>query len=267
MAAQVPLQIGRYRIVGVVGAWEHGWVYRGRDDLLEREVWIKILPPNRRANDDTFVARFKDTIRRASGVPPVSSPNIVRVFECGSDAGLLYTVSEALEGRTLLETIEDGISLRVGLPIILQVLDGLAHLHETGIVHGDIQPANVFVCSDGCAKIMNFAHARFTDAASGAAESARSTDLLRVGAMLYEMVTGKQPDRPESIKILPTEIVSAEPGLSPVPSGPQWDRLRRVITRSLQKKPEDRYPAAGAMRADLELALKELGDSADWTPR
>ena len=190
MAAQVPLQIGRYRIVGVVGAWEHGWVYRGRDDLLEREVWIKILPPNRRANDDTFVARFKDTIRRASGVPPVSSPNIVRVFECGSDAGLLYTVSEAFEGRTLLETIEDGISLRVGLPIILQVLDGLAHLHETGIVHGDIQPANVFVCSDGCAKIMNFAHARFTDAASGAAESARSTDLLRVGAMLYEMVKG-----------------------------------------------------------------------------
>jgi eukaryotic-like serine/threonine-protein kinase len=92
------------------------------------------------------------------------------------------------------------------------------------------------------------------------------SDLFSVGCVLYEMVTGKMPFRSDSVAKLLLNIVSAEPDLWPISHGPEWERLRGVITRALQKKPEDRYPDASAMRTDLELALKELGKTADWSP-
>jgi serine/threonine-protein kinase len=101
--------------------------------------------------------------------------------------------------------------------------------------------------------------------ATGHAVESR-TDLFSLGIVLYEMVAGQKPFRGESLPELMFKIIKEEPEMGPIPDGPEWQRLRGVIMRALQKKPEDRYPDAGAMRADLELALKELGGSANWTP-
>jgi serine/threonine-protein kinase len=89
-------------------------------------------------------------------------------------------------------------------------------------------------------------------------------DLFSLGCVLYEMVAGKKPFHGDTPVAVLFSIVQDNPDMGLIPDGPEWKRLRDVIIRALQKKPEDRYPDAGAMRADLELALKELGESADW---
>jgi serine/threonine protein kinase len=281
MPEQVPSQIGRYRIVGVVGPWMWGWVYRGRDETQNRDVWIKAL-----ASDLTNLPPFRQRFEReAKATAKQMHPNIITVFEFGVSEGLVFMVSEALEGETLLRAMNSGITLKAGLPIILQVLGGLFHIHESGIVHRQIRSANIFVCTDGHAKMMNFSLVTLIrpgvqskppdpllatqfdlspEIASGAACDGRS-DLFSVGCLLYEMVTGQKPFRDESAAALVSKVITEEPDMALIPDGPEWKRLRGVITRALQKKPEDRYPDAGAMRADLELALEELRDSAEWS--
>jgi serine/threonine-protein kinase len=169
------------------------------------------------------------------------------------------------------------------------VLDGLAYVHASGFIHGDIQPANVFVCSDGCAKIINFAACRRMDAKAGFAgpvpfmgrvgspsymspqaalfeSSDGRSDLFSLGCVLYEMVAGRKPFEGDTPVATLFRVINEPQDMGFIPDGTEWKHLRDVIARALQKKPEDRYPDAGAMRADLALALKELGDSADWTP-
>ncbi len=92
------------------------------------------------------------------------------------------------------------------------------------------------------------------------------TDLFAVGCVLFELVTGRRPFHDDNLMAIFYNVTHREPDMALIPDGPVWKRLRAVIMRALQKRPEDRYPDALAIRKDLELALKELGDGADWTP-
>jgi serine/threonine-protein kinase len=282
MPLQVPSQIGRYRILGLIRRRRLGWLYHGRDERLGSDVWLKTLDLSEAVNAPAL-ARF---FQKARIVSCFNHPSIITIKAIGQCEGIPYMVFEALEGQTLFEAMKGGISLKAGLPLILQVLEGLAHIHQAGIVHSNVKPTSIFVCNDCHAKIINFGIARIVDArpripAKGrlvgtppymSPEQARRqrldgrSDLFAVGCVLYEMVTGKKAFSADSLKGALVKVLAEEPGMDLVPDASEWRRLRGVITKALQKKPEDRYPDALAMRADLALALKKLGDSADWTP-
>jgi eukaryotic-like serine/threonine-protein kinase len=282
-------RIGRYRIVGVIGPWRMGWIYRGRDDFADgggRDAWLKTLSPAA-ARDVPLYRRFENEARITA---VFSHPNIIATYELGEHEGAPFIAFEALEGMHLRDAIRAGVSLRFGIPVVLQVLDGLAFLHKWGVIHRNIHPASVFLRADGHAKIVDFWLAKLVDPREGVAPTAPGTrtarrwgapsylspelvlglasdprtDLYSVGCVLYELVTGTTPFLADSPQDVGYAILHHNPEMTLVPNGPEWQRLRLVIARALQKRPEDRYCDAAAMREDLELALSALGGSADW---
>jgi eukaryotic-like serine/threonine-protein kinase len=285
MPHKVPSQIGRFSVLGVVGPWKMGWLYLGLDDATgrgNREVWLKTLSAAG-ARDRSVLRRFG---LEGKVTASLDHPNIITVHELGKHEGVPFIVFEALRGQSLQKAMKADLSLSAGLPIILQVLDGLAFMHARHVIHRDVTPANIFVCADGVAKITGLFLAKVvvpgqrvtaTGSLMGTAsymsvEQARGrrldgrSDLFSLGCVLYEVVAGQKAFHGSSVSDVVSEVVNKEPEMGLIRNGPEWQRLRGVILRSLQKRPEDRYPHAAAMREDLALALYELGRSANWTP-
>jgi serine/threonine-protein kinase len=274
-----PDRIGRYRVLGYLGRGAMGVVYRGRDDALERDVALKVMSIGLGADSDAR-GRFQ---REAKAAARLQHPNIVTVYELGEHQGAPFIAMELLEGMDLQRAIEAGIRPDPALtfPILLQVLAGLGHAHEKGIVHRDVKPSNIFLPRGLPAKIMDFGVARLSGSTttSGAVsgtptymspEQVRGglldgrSDLFSTGLILYELVTGERAYRAESVVAVLYKIAHEDPDLALLPRGPEWASLREVISRSLARDPEDRYPDARAMASELALALRELGGEVDW---
>jgi serine/threonine-protein kinase len=169
----------------------------------------------------------------------------------------------------------------VTLPIVLQLLAGLGHAHEHGIVHRDVKPSNVFLPRGRPAKIMDFGVARLGEgsAASGivgtpnymspeqvtGARLDGRSDLFSAGLILYELVTGEKAYQGDSVVALVYKIAHEDPDLSLLPRGGIWGQLRKVLAGALARDPEMRYPDAGHMQDELALALRDLGGKSDWT--
>ena len=164
------------------------------------------------------------------------------------------------------------------------MLAGLGHAHEHGIVHRDVKPSNVFLPVGRPTKIMDFGVARLggtsTTTTSGAVTGTPSymspeqvsgdevdgrSDLFSVGLILYELVTGEKAIQGESIVVTMYKVLHETPDLTLLPQAPEWRRLQSVLARSLQRAPNERYPDAREMSADLLLALADFGGTADWT--
>jgi serine/threonine-protein kinase len=190
---------------------------------------------------------------------------------------------ELLEGVDLQGALESGVppDPKVTLPVVLQVLTGLGHAHEHGIVHRDVKPSNVFLPLGRPAKIMDFGVARLAGGMTTTGivvgtpsymspEQVRAgpidgrSDLFSAGLILYELVTGKKAYRADSVVALLYKIAHEEPDISLIPSSPEWGRLREVLQRALARDPAQRYPDATAMASDLSLALQDLGGYGDW---
>jgi beta-lactam-binding protein with PASTA domain len=206
---------GRYRVGSWIARGGMATVYLGIDTKLDRTVALKIAHPEL-AGDQEFVRRF---MGEARSVARLSSPNVVAVYDQGSDAGLLYLVMEYVPGRTLRELLRErgGLGPREALDIVDGVLTGLSAAHQAGIVHRDVKPENVLLGEGGVVKVADFGLAR---AASGISHTrtgmligtaaylapeqvARSisdarTDVYAAGVMLFEMLTGTQPHTGDS---------------------------------------------------------------------
>jgi eukaryotic-like serine/threonine-protein kinase len=272
-----PDRIGRYRVLGPLGQGAMGVVYRGRDEGLERDVALKVLREHTASEDAR--ARF---LREARAAARLQHPNIVTIYELGEHLGAPFMAMELLEGVDLQRAIEGGLrpNPRVTLPIVLQLLAGLDHAHDHGIVHRDVKPSNVFLPRGRPVKIMDFGVARLGAGATTAGmvvgtpnymspEQVRAqpvdgrSDLFSAGLILYELVTGEKAYRADTVVAVLYKIAHEEPNLGLLPPGPQWDRLRAVLVRALARDPDDRYPDASAMAAELSLALQDLGGSTD----
>jgi len=273
----MPERIGRYRVLGLVGQGAMGVVYRGRDDSLDRDLALKLM---KGTSDAESRARF---LREARSAARLQHPNIVTIFEAGEHEGAPFMAMELLEGVDLQRAIEAGLrpDPTVTLPIVLQLLSGLGHAHEHGIVHRDVKPSNLFLPRERPAKIMDFGVARLgvgtsatgivgtpnymsPEQARGSTVDGRS-DLFSAGLILYELVTGEKAYRGDSIVALLYKIAHEDPDLSLLPSGPRWEGLRSVLTRALRRNPEERHADARAMQDELALVLQDLGGAADWT--
>ena len=271
----VPTQIGRFRVTGRVGEGAMGVVLRGRDEALDRDVALKIM----RAQSAEDKERF---LREARSIARLQHPNIITVYELGEHEGSPFIAMELLEGVDLQRAIEGGLrpNPRATLPIVLQLLAGLGHAHDHGIVHRDVKPSNLFLPRGRPSKIMDFGVARLGGTAStsglivgtpsymspeqvqAGAVDGRS-DLFSAGLILYELVTGEKAFQGDSVVALMYKIAHEDPDLTLIPRGAKWDRLRAVLTRAFFKDAVRRYPSAAAMSADLALALQDLGGSID----
>ena len=226
-----PARIGRYRVLGVLGQGAMGVVYRARDDSLDRDVALKLMRGAGGAEDR---ARF---LREARAAARLQHPNIVTIYEADEHDGEPFIAMELLEGTDLQRAIEAGLrpDPKVTLPIVLQLLAGLGHAHEHGIVHRDVKPSNVFRPRGRPAKIMDFGVARLAggSAASGVVgtpnymspEQVRGgsvdgrSDVFSAGLILYELVTGEKAYRGDSVVALLYKIAHEDPDLSLLPRG------------------------------------------------
>ncbi|HEV2907357.1 MAG TPA: Stk1 family PASTA domain-containing Ser/Thr kinase [Actinomycetota bacterium] len=259
---------GRYRIESAVGEGGMAKVFRGQDVVLGRTVAVKVLAPEY-ARDGRFVERFR---REAQSAAALSHPNVVSVFDTGSDGPVHYIVMEFLEGRTLREVLAADGRLHPdrAAEIAESMCRALATAHHHGLVHRDVKPGNVMLTPSGEVKVMDFGIARVTtgealtqtatvlgtasyfspEQAKGEGVDPRS-DVYSAGCVLYEMLTGRPPFTGDSPVSIAYKHVRED---APVPSSINPDvstALDAVVMKALAKNPANRYQTAVEMAEDL----------------
>lgn len=262
----------RYKIISKTGVGGMADVFKGEDTLLGRPVAVKILHSNF-AGDDDFVARFK---REAQAAGKLSHPNIVSMYDVGFDQGYHYIVMEYIEGETLKEYItrHERISIDNAVKFTIAIAEGLEHAHAMGIVHCDIKPHNVLITKQGRIKVTDFGIARamnagttmmYTNSIMGSAhylspEQASgkpvngSTDIYSLGAVLYEMLTGRVPYEGETPISVALKHVR-ERLIPPTRYNPSIPTLlEAAVIKALAKRPEDRFSNITEMIAALRMS-------------
>jgi tetratricopeptide (TPR) repeat protein len=275
-------RLGRYEILAPLGAGGMGEVYRARDTELEREVAVKVLP-EAVAGDPKRLERFK---REAKAVAKLSHPNILEIWDFGTEEGVTYAVTELLEGKNLRERVPTtGLPWQKVVKIGARISDGLAAAHSKGVVHRDLKPENVFVTNDGRVKVLDFGLARVqeqgapdeeTHTVSPAGTEAGTimgtvgymspeqvtggqvdhrSDIFSLGCVLYEMVSGRRPFQADTeVEVMAAILLEEPPQLSSTGATLPVD-LEQAIHRCLEKNVDARFQST----ADLAFALRSIG--------
>jgi Tol biopolymer transport system component len=275
-------RLGPYEILAQLGAGGMGEVYRAKDSKLKRDVAIKVLPQSLAAEPDAL-ARFE---REALAVAALSHPNILSIFDFGTHDEISYAVMELLEGETLRDSLNIGpLPSRKSLAYVREIAEGLAAAHEKGIVHRDLKPENLFITREGHVKILDFGLAKRTEHAKTRGETSAPTasklteagivmgtvrymspeqvrgeavdhrsDIFSFGAVLYEMLTGRQAFGRETTAESMTAILREDPPeIATSGSGPS-PALQRIVQHCLEKKPGERFQSA----RDLAFAVEAV---------
>jgi serine/threonine-protein kinase len=280
--------LGHYGIVEKIGAGGMGVVYRAHDERLDRDVAVKVLREE--------VATDPDRLRRfeveARVIARLDHPNILAIHDLGTDQGVSYAVMELLKGVSLREVISRvGLTTEKAVEYARSIADGLAAAHDSGVVHRDLKPENVFLTTDGRIKILDFGLAKrklpeavlttktptetldtspagllgtvaymAPEQVQGQPTDHRS-DIFAFGVVMYEMLTGQRPFGGSTFVETAAAILKEDPepisAVSPKISPP----LATVVSKCLEKRPEDRFNSAH----DLSLTLGAL-DTAESAP-
>jgi serine/threonine-protein kinase len=295
MALAAGTRLGPYEILGLIGAGGMGEVYRARDTRLDRTVAVKVLPGDLAANHERR-QRFE---REARTISALNHPHICTLHDVGEADGQSFLVMEHLTGETLAERLKKGpLPLEQALTVAAEIADALAAAHRQGVVHRDLKPANVMLTRSG-AKLLDFGLAKLAGhgeqpAAARLASATRSTpltsegvivgtlqymapeqlegksadartDLWALGAMLYEMLTGRRAFEGTSAASLIGAILEREPAplstLQPL-TPPSLDRL---VTRCLAKQPDDRWESAHDVADELRW-ISQTGSASAPAP-
>src|SRR4051794_31544811 len=283
MALEPGSKLGRYEIRSKIGAGGMGEVYRARDEKLNRDVAIKVLPAALSENADRL-HRFEQEAQAAGAL---NHPNILVIYDVGTNENAPYVVSELLEGESLRDRLDHGaLASRKAIDYATQIARGLAAAHARGIVHRDLKPDNLFITGDEHVKILDFGLAKLVQRATGetvqtdvatrkvhtdpgtvmgtagymAPEQLRGqvldhrADIFSFGAVLYEMLSGRRAFRGDSaietlnaiLKEEPPPITDTNPNIAPA--------LERVVWHCLEKAPDHRFQSA----SDVAFALESL---------
>ena len=264
---------GRYRLLARIGSGGMADVWLAQDPHLQRPVALKILHP-RFAQDHDFIERFRREAEAAAGL---QHPNVVAVFDRGEHEGAYYIAMQYVEGRSLKELIDAGLSPEQAVALIRQVLEAARFAHRHGIVHRDLKPQNVIVDADGKAIVTDFGIARAgasevtqvglvvgtphylsPEQAQGANVTAAS-DLYSIGVMLYEALAGRVPfDADSSVAVAMKQVSQTPPRPSTINPGVS-PALDAVVMRALKKDPAERFRSADAFIVALDEAMRTPG--------
>jgi len=288
MTLAVGDRLGRYEILGDLGAGGMGEVYRARDTSLDRDVAVKVLPDGT-AQDADRLSRFE---REAKAVASLAHPNILEIWDYASDGGVNYAVTELLEGDTLRDRLSRGpLEWSKAAEVGAAIAGGLAAAHQAGIVHRDLKPSNVFLTTDGRVKVLDFGLASVRSRVVGqgsdepgstftekgavvgtvgymAPEQVRGepadhrSDIFSLGCVTYESITGQRAFERETAAETMAAILKEEPAemLSLGVVAPP--ELERTIGRCLAKRPDERYQSA----VDLSRTLREISSVGEPKP-
>ena len=276
--------LGRYEIIGVLGQGAMGTVYKGKDPAIDRMVALKTIRTNL-GHDENQAAELRERlVREAKAAGKMSHPNIVTIYDVGSEGDLNYIAMEYLEGYTLEQVIKRDVQLnyRIVARIITQVCAALDYAHDAGIVHRDIKPANIMVLNDFKIKVTDFGIARFDSPAMSMTQTGiamgtphyispeqlkgapidRRCDIFSLGIVAYEMLTRKRPFTGDSMSALiysitqttpepPSKIDENIPGL-----------FDMVVMKALARDPLERYQSADQMAQGLKAFVENVGTPA-----
>ena len=269
---------GRYEVVSKIGGGGMAEVYRARDTLLEREVAVKVLRLEF-VNDKEFIDRFK---REAQSAARLSHPNIVSIYDVGTEDDVYYIIMEYVQGDTLKDKLvkNGAFSPDTGLSISLQIALALQNAHANGIVHCDIKPHNILIDNQGTVKVTDFGIARAVSSATMAhtgtimgsvhyisPEQAQGTgvskqsDIYSLGVLMYETLTGKLPfvgETPISVALKqiqeqPVGIKQIDPNIPAI--------VDAIVAKAIEKSPENRYAAIEDLIHDIKLAKSYMRES------
>jgi serine/threonine protein kinase/tetratricopeptide (TPR) repeat protein len=266
-------KVAHYRILEQIHAGGMGIVYKAEDTRLGRTVALKVLPPDRPVTDSDR-ERF---VREARAAAALRHPNICTVHDAGEDAGVSYIAMAYVPGRSLRQLLAEGpLGLERALDVAVQVARGLQAAHDAETIHRDIKSANVILDESGHATVLDFGIAKAkgqTQTGEGAtvgtvaymspeqAEGSRvdhRTDVWSLGALLYEMLSGRPPFEGDQDAALIYQIVNRDPpslrgGDSEVPRS-----VARIVERAMEKKPANRYSSMKEMLEELERVRKDV---------
>ncbi len=264
----------RYAIIRTIGEGGMANVYLAYDTILDRNVAVKVLRGDL-ANDDKFVRRFQ---REALSASSLNHPNIVEMYDVGEDDGQYYIVMEYVEGKTLKQLLKRRGSLTITevIDIMSQLTDGMAHAHDSYIIHRDIKPQNIMILENGLIKITDFGIAQALNStqltqtnsvmgsvhylppeqANGKGSTIRS-DIYSMGILMYELLSGSVPYRGDNaVEIALKHLKEPLPSIrKKLPELPQ--SIENIILKATAKNPQNRYKDAREMHQDIITAMDE----------
>lgn len=260
----------RYEILDKIGTGGMSDVYKAMDHILGREVAVKVLKQEF-AEDVTFVTKFRSEAQSAAGL---EHPNIVNIYDVGSENGMYYIVMEYVEGITLKTYIEKKgqLNFKEAISIAIQVGRGIEAAHNKGIIHRDIKPQNIIISTEGKVKVTDFGIARATSSNTihadvmgsvhyASPEQARNgyvdgkSDIYSLGIVMYEMVTGRVPFDGDTTVAVALQHLQEEM-VAPSAYAPELPiSLEKIILKCTMKSPDRRYAAIEDLLLDLKKAL------------
>jgi serine/threonine protein kinase/Tfp pilus assembly protein PilF len=273
--------LGHYRIIEKIGAGGMGVVYRARDERLERDVALKVLPAGALADEETRM-RFR---REAMALSKLNHPNIAIIHDFNTESGVDFLAMEYISGVTLREkTLSGALPEAEVVSLGKQAAEALEAAHEQGIIHRDLKPGNIMVTPKGLLKVLDFGLAKLFQP-SGAIDRTLTvtgsqgltgtlpymapeqldgrevdarTDIYALGAIFHELVTGEKPFPQETPSEIMHAILDKQPELPRSLGAQISEGLERIILKCLEKEPANRYASAKELIADLNQV--ETGD-------
>jgi serine/threonine-protein kinase len=278
--------LGHYRLLEHVGKGGMGVVFRARDERLDRDVAVKVLPPGIFPDEDAR-RRFR---REARVLAKLNHPNIAMAFDFGQQDGIDYLVTEYVPGITLATILTKGpLSQKKVIGLGIQLASGLEAAHRQEIIHCDLKPGNLQLTPDEELKILDFGLARWREVASEMAQTLSlppreimggtlpymapeqirceeldiRTDIWGAGTVLYEMATGERPFSPSQVSKLIEAIQHLDPPAPSTLNKQLSPALDTIILKALDKDPNRRYQTARELGVDLSRLLPRIGSTGE----